>query len=159
MPLLSHSSWFEHPSVVSWGAQSIRLLVLQSSPFSCDFISLRPKRKASSLTDVQTRVPFGNKTCSIDGSMNCVLFTSTRFPKMRSLLYKFTLKIQLHLCCTRFLHPQSDTHGCVFRHSASPACCLLRSHLGSTHHAYIWIPLDLFVCCKYLTQCGCNERR
>ena len=43
VPIPSHSSWFDHPNNIWWEIQSITVLVRQSSPLSCYFISLRPE--------------------------------------------------------------------------------------------------------------------
>ena len=44
-PLLhtSEFSWFDHPNDIWWVVQSIKLLVMYSSPLSCHLVSLRPK--------------------------------------------------------------------------------------------------------------------
>jgi hypothetical protein len=39
----SQSSWRDHPNDIWWGVQSIKLLVMQSSPLPCYLIPLRPK--------------------------------------------------------------------------------------------------------------------
>jgi hypothetical protein len=36
----SHSSWLDHPNYVWWGVQSIKLLIMQSSPLPCYLIPL-----------------------------------------------------------------------------------------------------------------------
>ena len=43
MPRLSHSSWFNHPKNIWWGAQNTKLLVLYSFPFPYHLVPLRPK--------------------------------------------------------------------------------------------------------------------
>ena len=39
----SHSSWFDHPSNIGWGVESIKLFFMYFSPFPCYLIPLRPK--------------------------------------------------------------------------------------------------------------------
>ena len=43
MPWPSQSSLFDHPDDILWGVQSIKLLVIKSSPLPCHLIPLRPK--------------------------------------------------------------------------------------------------------------------
>ena len=43
MPRPSHSSWLDHPNNVWWRVKIIKLPTLQSSPFPCYFVPLRPK--------------------------------------------------------------------------------------------------------------------
>jgi hypothetical protein len=43
MPCPSQFSWFDHLNDIWWGAQSIKLLVLYSSPFPCYLSPPRPK--------------------------------------------------------------------------------------------------------------------
>jgi hypothetical protein len=42
MPCLSTSSWLDHPNDIWWGVQSIKLLVMQSSPLPCTSSLLGP---------------------------------------------------------------------------------------------------------------------
>jgi hypothetical protein len=43
IPHPSHSSWFDHPNNICSGVRITKLLVMQSSPVSCYFISFRSK--------------------------------------------------------------------------------------------------------------------
>ena len=43
MPYPSNSSWSDHSNDIWWGVQSIKLLVMQSSPLPSYLASLRPK--------------------------------------------------------------------------------------------------------------------
>jgi len=43
MPCPSHFSWFEHLNNIQWGAQFMKLLIIESSPLTCYFNHLRPK--------------------------------------------------------------------------------------------------------------------
>jgi hypothetical protein len=42
MPYPCQSSWFDHPNDIWWGVQSIKFLVMQSSPLLCYLVPLRP---------------------------------------------------------------------------------------------------------------------
>ena len=43
MPRPSHSSLFDHPNNIWWGVESIKFLIMYSSPLPCYFVPLRPK--------------------------------------------------------------------------------------------------------------------
>ena len=43
MSLLSNSSRFDHPQNIAWGTQIIKLLIMQSFPFPCHLVPIRPK--------------------------------------------------------------------------------------------------------------------
>ena len=43
MPYPSQSSWLDHPSDIWWGVQSIKLVVMQSSPLPCYLVPVRLK--------------------------------------------------------------------------------------------------------------------
>ena len=43
VPCLPHSSWFDHLNNIRWGAQIMKLFIIESSPITCYLDHLRPK--------------------------------------------------------------------------------------------------------------------
>jgi hypothetical protein len=41
MPHPSHTPWFDHPNNIWWSIQVMKILIMQSSPASCNFPLLR----------------------------------------------------------------------------------------------------------------------